>query len=71
MKKRTDWHPTKRAWAQAKAAELQAEEARWRLEHVPASNWRAVRGKMRALETIGRERRRFERLAEQFAAAGE
>jgi hypothetical protein len=57
------WHPTKRAWAEAKAAELHAEEMRIRAEHVPASNWRAVQGKMRAIETLSRERRRFERIA--------
>lgn len=60
-------YPTKRAWAEAKAAELRAGEARIRGEHVPASNWRAVQGKMRALETLGRERRRFERMAERFS----
>lgn len=61
-------YPTKRAWAEAKVAELRAEEARIRGEHVPAANWRAVQGKMRALETIARDRRRFERMAERFAA---
>lgn len=60
-------YPTKKAWAEAKVAELRAEEARWRAEYVPAANWRMVRGKMRALHTIGRERRRFEQLAERFA----
>jgi hypothetical protein len=48
-------------------AELRAEEARWRAEYVPAANWRLVRGKMRALDTLSRERRRFEQLAERFA----
>jgi hypothetical protein len=67
MKKRKDWHPTKRAWAEAKVAALVAEEARIRAEYVPAANWRGVQGKMRALETLGRERRRFERMAERFS----
>jgi phosphoenolpyruvate synthase/pyruvate phosphate dikinase len=71
MKKRKGWHPTKRAWAEAKVAELRAEEARWRAEHLPTANWRGVRGKLTALETLGRERRRFERLAEQFRSANE
>jgi hypothetical protein len=61
-------YPTKRAWAEAKAAELHAEEMRIRAEHVPASNWRAVQGKMRALDTLARERRRFEQLAARLSA---
>jgi hypothetical protein len=68
MKKRRAWHPTKRAWAESKVAELRAEEARIRAEYVPMANWQAVQRKMRALETIARERRRFEQLAERFAA---
>jgi hypothetical protein len=67
MQTRRKRYPTKKAWAEARVAELRAEEARWRAEYVPAANWRLVRGKMRALDTLSRERRRFEQLAERFA----
>jgi hypothetical protein len=63
MKKRNGWHATKKAWAKAKLEELLAEEAQIRARHVPAADWRAVQGKMRALEAVQRDRLRFERIA--------
>jgi hypothetical protein len=54
---------TKKAWAEAKLAQLRDDEARLLAEHIPTSNWRRVHGKIRALETIRQSRRRLERWA--------
>jgi hypothetical protein len=58
----TKRRPTK-ALAERKLADLRAEEAQIRASYVPSANWRAVQGKMRALDTLARERRRLERFA--------
>lgn len=62
--------PTKRAWAEAKAAELRAALDHHRTQAIPSANWRAVRGKMTAIDTLQREVLRFQRLAARFAAEG-
>ena len=61
------WYPTKSAWAAAKARELRAEASRIRAQSIPAAQWRRVRGKMTARETIERDIRKFERIAEKEA----
>jgi hypothetical protein len=70
METKRTFHRFKWQWAEAKAAELRMEEDRWRSNHIPSSNWRAVRGKMTALGNISQERMKFERLAERFKAEG-
>jgi hypothetical protein len=67
MKTRRTWHPTKAAWARAQADRLRAMERQTAAQQIPSSNWRAVRGKMRALDTLRRDAAHFERLAERFS----
>jgi len=70
MTTKRPYYRTKWQWAEAKAAELRLEETSWRTRHVPSADWRGIRGKMTALESIGRDRRKFEALAERFRAEG-
>jgi hypothetical protein len=59
---------TKAEWAAAKAASLLRQADQW--PTVRSADWQSVRRRMRALQTLREEARRFERLAERFKAQG-
>lgn len=61
-------YATKADWAAAKARQLR-EEARL-LPYVHSADWRGVRARCRAVQTISDHARRYERMAERFRAAG-
>lgn len=62
-------YATKADWAAAKARQLR-EEARL-LPYVSGSDWRGVRARCRAVQTISDSARRYERMAERFRARGQ
>lgn len=65
------WHPTKAAWAAARAREIRAQAAALRTERLPSADWRGIRGKQRTLSRLDAEASRYERIAGADRAAGE
>ncbi|MCR6661817.1 MAG: hypothetical protein NVV60_01380 [Luteimonas sp.] len=61
MTKKRQWHPTKAAWAAARATELRQQADA--LPSVPASDWRGVSRRMRSLTRLHRQADALERLA--------
>lgn len=59
---------TKAEWAAGKAAELLRQADQW--PKVVSADWQGVRRRMRAMQTLRDEARRFERLAERYRTQG-
>lgn len=57
------YSPAVRAWAARKAREARRRAQALRAEHLPSSEWRRIRGKMRALDSLRHEAERLERIA--------
>lgn len=62
-------YATKADWAAAKAENLRADARA--LPYVPSADWRRVRGRMRARQTLLADADRFDRMARAFRRRGE
>jgi hypothetical protein len=62
MKHKT-YSPAVRAWAARKARDARQRAAAIRSERLPSADWRGIRGKARALDTLREEATRLERIA--------
>lgn len=65
------YSPAVRAWAARKAREARRQAAVIRADRLPSSEWRRIRGKMRALDALREEAARFERIARAEAVVDE
>ncbi|MEJ7745917.1 MAG: hypothetical protein WKF61_04010 [Luteimonas sp.] len=62
-------YATKAEWAAAKAHALQRDIRLYPV--VPVSDWRRIKSRMRAIDTIRADAMKFERMADRFRTLGQ
>ncbi|NUS39412.1 MAG: hypothetical protein HOQ02_10370 [Lysobacter sp.] len=65
------YYKTKREWAEARLASLQAQHDELRGKHLPSADWRGIRQKEESLGHLRREISKFRVLVDRYRQSGE